>query len=398
MTKKSSPPKYRHQKSRNLAVVRIHGKDYYLGEYGSPESRQLYAQLIAEKWVDSPEANTARLPAALKTWPTIDELIARYMTSYVSLNYLDKQGKPTDRYYHVKIALRPLHELYGATPVDKFGPKRLKMVREKMIQDGVTEKGGYSRRYVNDHVAIIKNFFRWGVEEEQVPVDVYQSILAVQQLRKGRERRVKNKRKVKPVAEAFVFKTLPHLPPQLATMVLLQLHSAMRPDEVTIMRPCDIDRSEDIWIYVPFEHKTENHEIDRVIYLGPKCQEFLKPWLDRGETEYLFSPREVVIASREKRRTKTAASAKSVKVLYQGGPREHYNDETYCRAVKRACERAGVPKWTPNQLRHTAATFIRKTYDLETAKIILGHQSVATTEIYAEKDAETAKATMKEIG
>jgi len=398
MTKKNSPPAYRHQRSRNLAVVRIHGKDYYLGEYGSPASRQLYAQLIAEKWADSPEADTARLPATLKTWPTVDELIARFMTKHVPKTYVNKHGKLTDRYYHIKIALRPLHELYGNTPVNEFGSKRLKMVRERMIQEGVNEKGGYSRYYVNDHVAIIKNFFRWGVEEELVPVEVHQALLAVQQLRKGREQRVKNSQKIKPVAEDLVFETIPFLAPQLSTMVLLQLHSAMRPDEVTIMRPCDIDRSEEIWVYTPHEYKTENHEIERTVYLGPKCQEYLKPWLDRGETEYLFSPREVVIAGRAKRRTKTATSEKSVKVAYQKGPREHYDDESYCRAVKRACLRAGVTVWTPNQLRHTAGTFIRKTYDLETARIILGHTSVATTEIYAERDAEAAKNTMKEIG
>ena len=398
MTKKSSPPAYRHHKSRNLAVVRIHGKDYYLGEYGSSASRQLYAQLIAEKWANSTETNTARLPAALKTWPTVDELIARFMTKHVPITYVNKHGKPTDRYYHIKIALRPLHELYGNTSVNEFGPKRLKMVRERMVQEGVTLKGGYSRQYINNHVAIIKNLFRWGVEEEQVPVDVHQSLLTVQQLRKGREHRVKNPQKIKPVPEDHVFTTIPFLPPQLVTMVLLQLHSAMRPDEVTIMRPCDIDRSEEIWIYTPEEYKTENHEIERTVYLGPKCQEHLQPWLERGETEYLFSPREVVIASRAKRLKRTAASEKSVKVVYKSGPKEHYNDESYCRAIKRACVRAGIPKWTPNQLRHTAATFIRKTYDLETARIILGHTSAATTEIYAEQDAKTAKNTMKEIG
>ena len=398
MAKKPSPPRYRHQKSRNLAVVRIHGKDYYLGEFNSPESKQLYARLIAELWAGLPEADTARLPNSQKTWPTIDELIARYMTNHVSQTYVDKHGKPSDRFYHVKIALRPLHKLFGTTPVNEFGSKRLKLVREAIIQEGVDEKGGYSRYYVNDHISIIKNFFRWGVEEELVPVEVHQSLLAVQQLRKGREQRVKNSQKIKPVDEEIVFKTIPFLAPQLQTMVLLQLHSAMRPDEVTIMRPCDIDQSDEIWVYIPYEHKTENHEIDRFVYLGPKCQESLKPWLNRGDMDYLFSPREVVMATRARRRKNPKPTDKSDKVAYRHGPREHYNDESYCRAVKRACERAGVPVWTPNQLRHTAATFIRKTYDLETAKIILGHQSVATTEIYAEKDAQTAKATMKEIG
>ena len=41
-------PKYRHFKPRNLAVVRIEGKVYHLGPYGSAESKAKYQRLIGE--------------------------------------------------------------------------------------------------------------------------------------------------------------------------------------------------------------------------------------------------------------------------------------------------------------------------------------------------------------
>ena len=41
-------PKYREQKSRGLAVVRIDGKDHYLGPYDSSESHEKYDSLIAD--------------------------------------------------------------------------------------------------------------------------------------------------------------------------------------------------------------------------------------------------------------------------------------------------------------------------------------------------------------
>ncbi|MBQ2849213.1 MAG: site-specific integrase, partial [Thermoguttaceae bacterium] len=44
----------------------------------------------------------------------------------------------------------------------------------------------------------------------------------------------------------------------------------------------------------------------------------------------------------------------------------------------------GVPSWSPNQLRHAAATEIREKLGLEVARIVLGHSSTSTTEIYAE--------------
>lgn len=400
--KKSVAPSYRFHKARNCAIVRIHGEDYYLGEYGSSASKQLYAQLIAEKWAggstDEIEQNTAHLPASRKVWPSIDELIASYMTKHVAHFHVDRNGNPSERQYHVKLALRPLHDIYGHTPVNEFGSKRLKVVREQMILAGLEEKpGGYSRQYVNDHVAIIKNFFRWGVEEELVPVEIHQSLLAVQQLRKGREGRVRDQKKVPPVAREIVEATLPYLMPQLVTMVKLQLYTAMRPDEVTIMRLSDIDQTGEIWVYTPHGHKTEHHGLSRPVYLGPKCQELLQPWLDRPADAYFFSPREVVAATRAKRRKKSSKGPE--KLNYQRAPRVCYDDETYCRAVKRACVRAGVAKWTPNQLRHTRSTEIRSKYNLEAAKIILGHQSTVTTETYyAEKDMQIAINIMKEIG
>jgi hypothetical protein len=41
-------PSYCHHKATGQAVVRIDGKDRYLGKYGSQESRQEYDRLIAE--------------------------------------------------------------------------------------------------------------------------------------------------------------------------------------------------------------------------------------------------------------------------------------------------------------------------------------------------------------
>lgn len=395
MSRRSKPPTYRYHKARNCAVVTIHGKNYYLGEFGSPESKQLYAQLITEKWAD---ALPPDIPAIGASVALVDDLIARYMTKHVVNFYVDRDGKPSERQCHIRLALRPLHELFGQTPVNTFGPKRLKLVRERLISLGQEKmERGYARNYLNNLTAIAVNLFRWGVEEELVPVEIYQALLAVQPLAKGRESRVKESAKVSKVDVEIVMKTLPFLPPQLATMVQLQLHTAMRPDEVTIIRQCDIDQTDEVWIYTPCEHKTEHHDIDRVVYFGPKCQELLKPWFDRPDDHYLFSPKEVVAAIRARRR-KTPLE-KPERFNYDRAPRDHYDDESYCRAIKRACLRAGVPKWTPNQIRHEVATSVRKTYGLEASKLICGHKSAVTTEShYAERDMDIVVNIMKEIG
>jgi hypothetical protein len=45
-------PKYRHYRPKNLAVVRLNGRDHYLGRYDSPESHENYDRLIAEWLAD----------------------------------------------------------------------------------------------------------------------------------------------------------------------------------------------------------------------------------------------------------------------------------------------------------------------------------------------------------
>jgi hypothetical protein len=54
--------------------------------------------------------------------------------------------------------------------------------------------------------------------------------------------------------------------------------------------------------------------------------------------------------------------------------------------------------WHPNQLRHNAATNLRKEHGVELARIILGHTTAFTTEIYAEADQAKAIAVMGKIG
>ena len=388
MARRRKVPSYCRHKASGQAYVTLDGREHYLGVYGTPESRERYARLIAEHTAGD---SSLAMPAPASSSLSISELALVYWERHV-LKVHVSEGKPTDRQYHIRLSLRPLKELYGSAPVSDFGPRALKCVREKMIADAVEKRGAVNRRYVNDHVGIIKRMFRWGVAEELVPVHVFQSLEAVENLRKGWDSRVRERERIKPVPDEHVTAILPHVVPQVAAMIQVQRVTGMRPDEVTIMRPGDIDRREEVWLYVPRAHKLEHLEIDRVVPLGPRSQDVLQSWLDRPDDSFLFSPKEVVTETRLKRGQKPPRNYRS------RAPREHYDDESYCQAVTRACRKAGVPKWTPGQLRHNAATEIRHTYGIEAARLILGHQSVSTTEIYAEKNLREAMKIMATIG
>lgn len=166
------------------------------------------------------------------------------------------------------------------------------------------------------------------------------------------------------------------------------------------MRPCDIDRTVNPWKYEPERHKTEHHGKERVIFIGPKAQEVLSPYLLRGSDAYCFSPAE----SEEKRLA--AVHAKRKTPLSCGNRPEkrtrvfsdQYDKDSYRQAVVRACKKSGVPHWTPYQLRHTRATDIRKLFGLEAVQTVLGHSNAKTSEIYAEKNLELAAQVAAEVG
>ncbi len=77
---------------------------------------------------------------------------------------------------------------------------------------------------------------------------------------------------------------------------------------------------------------------------------------------------------------------------------KNYTVESYRRAIQRACDLAEVPRWHPHQLRHNAATFLRKEFGLDAARIILGHRSPAITDLYAELDHKKALEIMVQVG
>jgi integrase len=261
-------PSYCRHKASGQAVVRINGKDLYLGPYGSPKSRERYGNVLAEHFTAG-----ARSPGlAITSRPdlTIVELIAAYWD--FASSYYVKNGKPTSEQESFRQALRPLKKLYSFTRVTDFGPLALEAVRNEMISLGFT------RNRINQHVGRIRRMFKWGVSRELVAVTIYQALLTLSGLRRGRSA-ARESTPVSPVKDGHVEATPPFLPPQLQAMVRLQRLTGCRPGEIVLIRPCDIDRTCDVWEYVPESHKTEHHSRQRRIFIGDKAQAILRPWL-----------------------------------------------------------------------------------------------------------------------
>lgn len=384
-------PSYRRHKATGQAVVTLNGRDVYLGKYGSAASKKTYRRIIGE-WLQ----RGGILDMSVEADPAIVEICTAYW-KHAREYYRGPNGKPTRSIGRTKLALRHLRTLYGDLPARKFGPLALQNVRQQFIDAGL------SRPYCNYLTNEIQRAFRWAASQELIPIEVYQGLKSVAGLRKGRTVAPEPK-PIPPVADAVVEATLPHLPPTIADMVRVQRLTGCRPGEIVIMRPIDIDRTGEVWVYRPAVHKLSWRGKDRSIVLGPKCQSIITAYLDRPEEEYCFAPTESEklrhIDMRRKRKSKVQPSQVSRKKKNpKRKPGDHYTPGTYARRIRDVCVREKIPHWTPNQLRKAAAVQIRETFDLEGARAVLGHhESTTTSQFYAVEDVRRAAEIAKQIG
>lgn len=379
-------PTYRLHKPTGQAVVTIGGRDHYLGKHGSPASRERYARLIAEQYADpKPTA-----PPAAPTAVSVDELILRYW-EHAETYYRDSP-KELEK---IRLSLGPVRDLYGRSPATQFGPLALKAVRERMAAT-------LARTTVNMRVGVVKRVFRWAAENQLVAPGVYEGVRAVAGLRRGRTA-ARETEPVRPVTDAQVEAVLPLVSRQVAAMIRVQRLTGARSGEVCCLRPMDVDQTGSVWTYRPARHKNRYRGHERQIHLGPRAQQVLLPFLSRDPAAFAFSPREAAEErNREKRKRRRSRVQPSQRDRRRPDarrtPGDAYSVRAYYRAVRRACLRAGIEPWHPHQLRHAAATALRREFGVEVARVILGHKTAFTTEIYAEADQAKAAGAVALVG
>ena len=400
-------PKYRLHKPSGQAVVTVRGKDYYLGRHGSPESRSEYDRLVARLLSGDPGPARAGV--------TLAEVLGRYWEHAVAQGY---HHRHLDR---IKRALGVARDLYGGEPAESFRGKALKACRERMVQ------AGWCRRVVNQRANCLKTALKWALSEEMISAEAYGSVRALPALLRGRTTAPESEA-VTPAPAGHVEAALPFLPPFLADAARLQMLTACRPGEALALHAQELDDSRPVWVFDLAKHKTRWRGHRRLILVGPKGQELVRKYLRRAcplcgatgragrlnfaagvcgacaakgaeavdpgwlrDDYYLFEP---ALARVERFEDMRAARKSPVqpsqadrsKAAPGKAPGKRYLVTSYDRAVAKACDRAGVPRWHPHQLRHAAATAIRAEFGIELAQIILGHASLQATEIYAAAD------------
>ena len=383
--RKSEAPGYRYHVS-GQAVVTFCGKNFYLGEFNSPESRAKYYALLAEYHANGmkapPSAETHQAEAAI----TVGQVTAEFR-EHVARKYANN---PTHAAFYRDLC-RQLELEYGDVPAAEFGPRRLAEVREVFVA------GGNCRTYVNRQVRGIVGVFRHAVARELVRPEVIVALDTLEPLRYG-QTEARESEPVRPVDIEAVRLTARHLSPTVRAMVRVQAATGMRPGEVCAIRPMDIERRPDgVWVYRPATHKTKHKGKTRAIPLVGDAKLALKPFLDRPGDAFCFSPADSMAWHREQKRKARKTPEKygnrpgtNRQESPKREPGGQFNKDSYRRAIARAAAAAGTDHWFPYQLRHTAASVIREAMGVEAAQAVLGHSHAAMTEHYAKQSLDAA--------
>lgn len=390
-------PSYRRQRGRgkrsDRAFVEIEGARYYLGEYQSAASWAEYHRILAEH-----HATPGLRPNTRRETVSVADLILAFWR-HAEEYYRSVEGDATGEADNFRPALRALRKLYGHTEAGSFGPRKLKAVRQVLVEQGL------ARTTVNQHVGRIKRVFRWGVAEELVSASVWESLRALHGLRAG-QGSAREPKPVRCVSDAHVEAIRPLVASPIWGLVRLQRLTGCRSGELVRLCAADLNTSGETWVYEPHRHKTRHRGHQRIVYLGPKSQEVLRPFMaSRSLSRPLFSPRDAMREILDRRANSRVTppncgnrAGKKRKESPQRTPGESYTVDSYRRAIVNACDQLGIPRWTPHQLRHTVATEIRSRFGIEAARIILGHSCLESTEIYAEADLNRARDIMNAIG
>jgi integrase len=331
----------------------------YFGKWGE-EADTRYARWVAE-W----HANGGVAPVGSRsTTISIAELVERFL-AWAEKHYV-KNGKPTSEIHAFRGAAIPLVRLFGEDEAAHFRPSNLRVLQGEYAQKG------YTRQTVNKYAQRVTRMFSWAVSRDLLPASVADALRHVPGLVAGRTTAPERER-VAAAPLADIEATLPHLHADerkrgiLEVMIRIQILGRMRPGELLGMRPELIDRSSTPWRYRVGEvNKTLHLDKRRTVRFGPDARRLLGPVLDAaltGRPLWWFPGRP--------------------------GP---LSVESYTRFVVAACKLAGVPRWTPSQLRKTGATEVQRRFESDRAvAAALGNTEEVARQVYVD-DPEDAVA------
>ncbi len=298
-------------------------KQVYLGMTGSPEANIAYTE-----WVQAFLREIA--PAEVSpddTRPRVIGELLQLWLAYCTRTYTRTDGRPTGE---VGICARAAELLtpMADRPIRELSRAHLLTLRDELIAQGS------SRQTVKHYVSRIIRCWRWGAHRDWVSED---QALRLSQLPTLRANQGKPSKSIHGIPRDHLFRIFRELAPAWRPILIWHLFTGQRVETALSLTVETLDRSRTPWAYYPAQHKGLAKGINLTILVGPRARAALEPFLQEKTSGLVFPGR-----------TMTPGA------VYRG-PRQYSG---YHHAMRTACRRAGVPNYTPRQLRHTAATYL----------------------------------------
>lgn len=303
------------------AFTKVGGRFISLGRADLPEALLRFAKVLEDHAKGLP-VETAQAPAKQRLH-NITDLLYLYVTKEFP------RFSPSERHCQAA-AIRVLRKLFGETPVDQFGPLRLRVVRDAMIAgdpNGTDSDGNpdhrkpWARDTVNRQVKRLQAIFRWGVSFEIVPESMATALGTLRVLKEGETAAAESIPR-SAVTEADIEAGRAQLKPIYRDVVDLLLLTGARPGEILGLTSGMIDRRGDEWVVELKNHKNRHKKKARYLIFNREAQAILLRRLKADPAARLFPMRR----------------------------------DTFSTALKRACVRAKIEPFCPHRLRHTAIT------------------------------------------
>lgn len=384
-------PAYCVHKATNQAFATIPDgskrKTKYLGRWGSEASLTAYRTALRELKLPEPVIDnairTARTSISLPQEPppesssavvTVRVLYDHFLT-WAPTHYRLPSGKTSREVKNFRDSFKDTLAAVGTKPVALMTKRDLELVRDRMVSRGL------SRKVINQRISRIVHVFRWGTEENRTLVpETVAAVLSLLTPLEAYRTAAPEKEPIVGVPPDRVEKVIAVANPVLAAMLTLQLLTGMRPGEVRGIKKKMVVQRDGGWVAdFGIEHKMAYRKQRRAIPLGDKTVRLLKTWIAKAPTadSYLFRPEQV-----RKSRLKGT----------------QFSDTSYAHSLAAYCKKASVPRFAPNQIRHTVGEEVRRTHGLDHVQALLGHKNRQSSERYAPVIQELAAVVAKKRG
>ena len=357
------------------------------------------------KSLPSPTAYPWKSAVVAPAFVDVRLIVARYIKQQRA-DARQTDGSLRDR-YNLLAAMNVLRDALKTKNMLALWAGDVEAVARAMIR----KKWAYAT--IRDRLRHVRQAIQQCVKQGVLPMAALAHLTLVAKVKKSTPG-IARRRKVRPVADDVVDATRPHLNRHVCGIVDVLRWTGARPSEICSLRVCDLVRTGPVWTCVLDAHKMAHRETadgserQRELFFGPRAQAALAPFLAgrRRLDAFIFDPRDAEAERRARlhaeRKTSigdgnTIGSNRKERPLVTIG--ERYTAGTLRRAIQRVCKAQTIDAWHPYQLRHSAATRIRREAGIEAAALALGHDDAAlTAAVYAVADRGQALDVMARVG